>query len=443
MDYQQALKIIDSYTNYEKTPVPHAAANYDLRRVEELLSYFDSPHLKTRSVHITGTKGKGSTAAMIASVLSTAGYRTGLYTSPHLLTIRERIKIGNELISEQELVELVTRLYPVVEDVNRRATYGKITTFEFLTAMAFIYFRDKGVDLQVLEVGMGGTYDATNVIKIPAVCVITSISYDHTQVLGNTLTAIASEKCGIIKPGCTVVSSPQFAEAMTVIRSICGERRSRLIEVGDQIQWRASHHELSHQRLLVNGRLNTYDVIIPLIGDHQLVNTATAIGALEVLIEQGYHISQEAIVKGLAGVNWPGRFQVVSRNPYLVLDGAHNPDSGQKLKSALTKYFHNTKIVFVVGISSDKDISGIVKELAPVAGSVIATRSEHSRAADPNIIASEFKKYGIFTETMPDISSALNMALNLAGNDGVICVTGSLFLVAEALKINIEKTNYS
>ena len=209
MDYQQAVDYLSSYTDYEVEPrLAHDAANYDLRRVEELLSRIGNPHLKARSVHIAGTNGKGSTAAMIASVLAAAGYITGLYTSPHLHTWRERIRVNGELISEEEFTAGVTRLQPEVEAVNRKATYGRLTTFELLTVLAFDHFAGKAVEFQVLEVGMGGKFDATNVI-IPEVGVITSISSDHTEVLGGSLAEIAAEKAGIIKPGSIVVTSPQ------------------------------------------------------------------------------------------------------------------------------------------------------------------------------------------------------------------------------------------
>ena len=207
MDYRQAEAYIFSYTDYEKIPVPHDSANYDLRRMDELLARLGNPHLGARSVHIAGTKGKGSVAAMVASALSDSGYKTGLYTSPHLHTWRERMRVNGELITEAEFVALVAKIKPEVEAVNRRAAYGQLTTFELLTALGFAFFQLKGVVFQVLEVGMGGKFDATNVI-IPEVSIITSISFDHTEVLGDTLAKIAGEKAGIIKPGSTAVMSP-------------------------------------------------------------------------------------------------------------------------------------------------------------------------------------------------------------------------------------------
>ena len=435
MNYKEALAYIYSFTDYEKTPVPHAAANYDLRRMDELLTHFDNPHLKTKSVHITGTKGKGSTAAMITSVLAAAGYKTGLYTSPHLLTLQERIRIGNELISEEELIGIIGKLKPAVAEVNRRAAYGKLTTFEVLTAMAFIYFAEKAVDFQVMEVGMGGKYDATNVIRNPEVCVLTSISYDHMEVLGNTLAEIAGEKSGIIKPGCVVVSAPQHQEAGEVIRNQCEQKGARLIQVGSEVKWRMEHREINHQTVMVSGRRGSYEFAITLLGEHQLINAATALAALEVLMERGFNITGNNIIRGMAEVNWPGRFQIVRQHPAIILDGAHNADSALKLRQTLEQYFNNQKAVFVIGASSDKDITGIAKVLVPVAGSVIATRSRNVRAMAPELITAEFAKENIATEITPDVVAAITRAVSLAGENGLVCITGSLFVVAEALEI--------
>jgi dihydrofolate synthase / folylpolyglutamate synthase len=385
-------------------------------------------------VHITGTKGKGSTAAMLASVLTAAGYKTGLYTSPHLLTFRERIRIGSKLISEAELADITGRLQPVIDEVNRRAPYGKITTFEILTALGFIYFFGKKADGQVLEVGLGGTYDATNVIKNPEVCVITSISYDHTEVLGNTLALIAGEKSGIIKPGCTVVSAPQPEEAAEVIRRICLEHKAKLIEVGKEVQWREAYFDITHQEAVVSGKLNDYEISIPLLGEHQLINAATAIAALEVLQERGFNIAKGNIVQGLAGVNWPGRFQIIGDHPLVILDGAHNPDSALKLRQTIEQYCGPKKIMLVIGASSDKDIAGIAAGLAPVVEKTIVTRAHNPRAMAVERIAAEFNKYDIVSELASDVRTALKRAVYLAGANGIVCATGSLFVVAEALE---------
>ena len=433
MDYQQALDYIDSYTDYEKTPMPHAAANYDLRRVDELLARLGNPHLKARSVHIAGTKGKGSVAAMVASVLTVSGYTTGLYTSPHLHTLRERIRVNDKLISEDELVALVEKLKPEVEAVNQKATYGRLTTFELLTALGFAYFSSKGADFQVLEVGLGGTFDATNVIN-PEVCIITSISFDHMEVLGHTLTEIATEKAGIIKPGSIVVTSPQADEVDRVIKDTCLNRGAELVRVGSDVTWQSLGFNVNRQLLQVKGKLGSYELTTPLLGHYQLDNVATAVAALEVLAGNGFNISRDSIISGLTRVSWPGRFQILSHHPLVVVDGAHNPDSAHKLKQSLEQYFHPDRAIFIIGVSSDKDVAGVASELASLFDRVIVTRSRHPRAMAPAPIVAEFTRHGVETQAVDDVPAALSLALTLAGDRDLICVAGSLFIVAEAIE---------
>jgi len=433
MDYQQALDYIDSYTDYEKTPMPHAAANYDLRRVDELLARLGNPHLKARSVHIAGTKGKGSVAAMVASVLTVSGYTTGLYTSPHLHTLRERIRVNDKLISEDELVALVEKLKPEVEAVNQKATYGRLTTFELLTALGFAYFSSKGADFQVLEVGLGGTFDATNVIN-PEVCIITSISFDHMEVLGHTLTEIATEKAGIIKPGSIVVTSTQADEVDRVIKDTCLNRGAELVRVGSDVTWQSLGFNVNRQLLQVKGKLGSYELTTPLLGHYQLDNVATAVAALEVLAGNGFNISRDSIISGLTRVSWPGRFQILSHHPLVVVDGAHNPDSAHKLKQSLEQYFHPDRAIFIIGVSSDKDVAGVASELASLFDRVIVTRSRHPRAMAPAPIVAEFTRHGVETQAVDDVPAALSLALTLAGDRDLICVAGSLFIVAEAIE---------
>ncbi len=433
VDYQQAASYISSYTDYEKMPMPHDPAFYDLRRVEELLARLGNPHLRARSVHIAGTNGKGSTAAMIASALTTAGYTTGLYTSPHLHTWRERIRVSNELISEQELAATIERVKPEVEAVNNKATYGQLTTFELLTALCFTHFQLKGADFQVLEVGLGGRFDATNVIQ-PEVCVITSISLDHTDVLGNSLAEIAAEKAGIIKPNCVVVTSPQSDEAAEVIKEACNNRGVELLKVGSDVIWQGLGSNLNHQLIQVKGRLGSYKLSIPLLGDHQMGNAATAVATLEVLVERGFNISTDSIIKGLAGVSWPGRLQILGYHPTLITDGAHNPDAARRLREFIEQHLNFDQAILVIGSSSDKDISGVISELAPVFRRVIVTRSKHPRAAETPPIVAEFSRHGIKAQVANTIPEALSLALSLARDKDLICATGSLFVVAETIE---------
>ena len=302
-----------------------------------------NPHLKARSLHITGTNGKGSTAAMLSAVLTAAGFSTGLYTSPHLITMRERFRVDGQMISEAEVAEIMTRLQPEIEAVNKRGAYGKLTVFEILTALCFAFFAQKACYFQVMEVGMGGRFDATNVIQ-PEVCCLTSISLDHTEVLGDTLAKIAAEKAGIIKPGCTVISHPQTEEADRVIRDACREKSANLIRIGKDVTVKSLNHDLEHQELEVNGLLGSYAISIPLLGQYQLDNTAAAVAGIEVLIEKGVNIPRETLLKGLASVDFPGRMQIIHRKPFVVVDGGHNPGAAQRLKEAILRIFQTGQI---------------------------------------------------------------------------------------------------
>ena len=431
--YQQALDYIYSFIDYERAPRPRDTVHYDLRRMYELLARLGDPHLKARTVHIAGSKGKGSVAAMIASAFITSGYSTGLNTSPHLHTFNERIRADGKLISDEELVALVEKLRPEVEAVNDKATYGRVTTFELITVLAFTYFMLKGVDCQVIEVGLGGRLDATNVVQ-PEVCIITSISFDHTEVLGNTLTEIAAEKAGIIKPDSIVVSSPQVDEVARVIKEACLTCEAELVMVGSDVTWQGLDFDSSLQSLRVEGRLADYELSIPLLGQHQLENAATAVAALEVLAEKGFHISADSITNGLAQVSWPGRLQVLNRRPLVVVDGAHSPNSAGKLRQSLEQYFNFDRAILIIGVSSDKDIAGIVSELVPLYIEVIATHSIHPRAMPTASVVAEFRRHGIEARETDDISIALPLALTLAGERDLICVTGSLFVVAGAIE---------
>jgi dihydrofolate synthase/folylpolyglutamate synthase len=408
--------------------------------MDELLARLGNPHLKATSVHIAGTKGKGSTAVMIASVLTAAGYKTGLYTSPHLIDLRERIRIDGELISKSSFVETVARLKPEVEAVNLKAAYGMLTTFELLTALGFLYFGSSGVDFQVVEAGLGGRLDATNVIR-PIVSVITSISLDHTEVLGNSLFKIASEKAGIIKPGSVVISAPQVEEAARVIEAVCLERGARLIRAGSDVTWEWLGFLEGKQMLDIRGRLDTYRLALPLLGHYQLENAAVAVAALEVLSEKGFSVSREKIVAGLGRVSWPGRFQVLGCSPLILVDGAHNPLSARELARSLEHYFKSCyrkkpfrEAVLVFGTSRDKDIAGIVPELCPLFHRVIVTRSRHPRAMAIPPITAEFQKYGVEAVSAETVAEAISIACEMAGKQGFICITGSLFIVGEAIE---------
>ena len=431
MDYQAALDYILSFADYERAP--RSAVVFDLRRMDMLLGRLGNPQAQARTVHVAGTKGKGSTCAMISSILSSAGYRVGLYTSPHLLSFTERVQVDGSPITQEEFARLVEVLKPHVCAVNSGA-FGELTTFELLTALAFTYFRDKAVDFQVLETGLGGRLDATNVVRAPEVCIITSVSFDHTEVLGSTLTRIAGEKTGIIKPGSTVICSPQSPEAMMVIERVCLERGVRLVRVGSEVTWHRKGFDACGQSFELRGINGEYDLSLPLVGEHQLENAAAAVAAVEVLAGRGVAVSAGAIATGLARVRWPGRLQVLRREPWLVVDGAHNADSARRLAEALEQYLDFDRLVLIVGASADKDIAGIVKELAYLPGTVIATRSRHPRAVAPARLVAEFSRWGIAPLVAEDVAAAVELALARAAPGDLICATGSLFIVAEVME---------
>jgi len=431
MDYQAALDYILSFADYER--LPRSAFVFDLKRIEGLLAGLGNPQHAARSIHIAGTKGKGSTAAMLASILTQAGYRTGLYTSPHLLSPMERLQVDGKPMAENTFGRLVAMIRPEVAAVNASGGLGELTTFELLTALAFVYFQEREVDYQVLEVGLGGRLDATNVVR-PEVCIITSISYDHTDVLGDTLSQIAMEKAGIIKSGSILVCSPHPSEAMEVIERICRERGVRLVKVGSEVTWERQAISPEGQSFRLSGLAGEYNLEIPLLGEHQLENAATAVTAAEVLATKEARISPESIARGLSQVRWPGRLQVLRRRPRVIVDGAHNADSARRLARALGQYFSFARVFLVFGASSDKNIAGMVAELASLPGEVIVTRSRHPRAVAPAVLGREFSKHGIVPEEVENVAAAVELALARANPADLICATGSLFLVAEVME---------
>jgi dihydrofolate synthase / folylpolyglutamate synthase len=429
MNYARSLEYLNSFLNYENVlGTPYIASIGSLEHMERLLEKIGKPHLAAKTVHIAGTNGKGSVAAMIAQVLSDTGYRTGLYTSPHLHSIRERIIVGGVLISEKEFAGLLADLRPHFEQVEQR----KVSFFEALTVLAFTYFARKEVDFQVLETGLGGRLDATNV-TYPEVCVVTAISRDHTGVLGDRLEDIAHEKAGIIKAGVSVVTSPQPREAAEIIRHVCLQRGAKLVQVGKEVAYHKINSNLSGQTFLVEGMRDKYHITIPLLGNYQGENMAAAVAALELLAMGGYDISSADIVRGMSHVKWPARFQILQHHPLVLVDGAHNVASMGKLVDSIKNCLSYEQAFLITGMTGDKDISGIIREMIALTSRVIVTRSSHPRAATIRRIAEEFSKCGISPDISSDIPCALQSALSLAKKDDLICITGSLFVAAEAL----------
>ena len=430
MNYQESIGYILRFADFER--LPRSGIVWDLKRVEKLLEKLGNPHLAARTVHIAGTKGKGFTSAMMASILKQAGYKVGLYTSPHLLSYTERIRVNGKPISEADWTALVEKLQPHITAVNEEHEFGELTTFEILTVMAFTHFRDVKADWQVMEVGLGGRLDATNVVK-PEVCVITSISYDHMEVLGDTLGKIAGEKVGIVKPGVPVVSAPQNPEAMEVIERVCRERGARLVKVGQDVIFQPDAYDEKGQIFLVKGQKDEYDLRIPLFGEHQLENAANAVAAAEIL-----GINKKSIAKGLEKVDWPGRLQVLRRNPTVVVDGAHNVYSFQKLDEALKEYFKYGRLILILGFSSDKDISGMIDEALKITPEVIVTASRSPRSVKPAALLAELAKRRVEARETENVPDALKLALESAKAGDLICATGSLFVVAEIMEAGVQ-----
>jgi dihydrofolate synthase/folylpolyglutamate synthase len=428
LSYREALSYLYSLTNYEmKAASAYAPQFFDLRRVQRLLDALGNPERKFKSLHIAGTKGKGSTSAMLASILNASGYRTGLYTSPHLHSFRERIQVNEALIPEDDFARLAARLR-VFAEVDR-----ELTTFEVATALAFAYFAQAGVELAVVEVGLGGRLDATNVI-LPIVAVITTIGHDHMHILGGTLAQIAWEKAGIIKQGVPVVSAPQAPSALAVIEQVSAQKRAPLHLVGQEWHWQGVHRAPQCQQFSASRRaanpapyatLSYEALCLPLLGKHQLRNAAVVLETIEVLRGVGVAVSEQAVAQGLRRVVWPARFEVMGRDPYFVVDGAHNVDSARVLARTLHEYFPGRHPWLVLGILSDKDIPAILQQLLPQGRRAILVHPRHPRAADAHQLEQQAAHYGIATEVVEDVGEATRYALQTVGPDGLVLATGS------------------
>ena len=439
MSYQEAVRYLESRVNLEKVSAYPYNKLIKLERISEFLNLINNPQSSLKCIHVAGSKGKGSTCAFIAYILREAGFKTGLYTSPHLYDFRERIRILNPrvktkdpfegMISKTRLSSLVKRFKPLIREYNRTSKYGPLTFFEVYTVLAFVYFKEEKTDLVVLETGLGGRLDATNVVNA-LVCAIAPISYEHTDKLGRTLSAIAQEKAGIIKKlketrAPIVVSAPQKKEAGEVIRNKCKMLDAKLHQVGRDIKYSGLKVRFNISSLTRNYR----GLKISLSGSHQLINASVALGVIEALGSFGINVSPVSVRNGLYNTLWPGRIEVLSRHPYVVLDGAQNIASANVLKKAIKGLFHYKKLILILGVSRDKDIRGICRELYDLADTVILTCANTPRATEPKIMARYFK--GKELRVTENISAAKKLAEKVAGAEDLILVTGSLFVVGE------------
>lgn len=447
--YQAALDYLYGFADYSvKRSYRYSAEVFELQRVRDLLAALGNPQEKFKSFHVAGTKGKGSVCALIASVLQQAGFRTGLYTSQHLLRFNERIRIDGVDIPDDDLVSTLDRMKPHIEAIE------DLTLYEIVTALAFSYFAEQGVQYAAIEVGLGGRLDATNVIE-PVISIITSLSYDHMHLLGDKLSDIAREKAGIIKTGVPVILAPQQLEAEHVVTAVAEKHGSRVIQVGKDWLFAPGSHHRNGQSLLVwpASEQELMDAFvasaggeewtplryqIPLLGYHQIINGAVAYAALMEAKKLGLQLPDTAVQNGFREVKWPGRFQVLNGDPVIVIDSAHNRDSALKLRTALDDYYPGQPVTLIFGASADKDIEGMLSELIPRVTRVIVTQADHPRAESPERLSDIAHSHGVRVETARPVSQAMKRAIQIARPGEVILICGSLFVAGEALRAWVE-----
>jgi dihydrofolate synthase/folylpolyglutamate synthase len=452
LDYKAALAYIEGFIDYERSPdFSRQARLYNLNRISLLLELLGNPHDRLQVIHIAGSKGKGSTAALIASVLTQAGYKTGLFTSPHLITPRERCRIDGDLISKADVAFYIEKLKPAIETVST-SVFGRVSFFEIYTALAFSYFADKATDFAVIEVGLGGRLDATNVVT-PVATVITPIGLEHTAILGETYTEIASEKAEIIKQKCPLALAPQHPEARTVFEKVASERNAPIVESKNLVgrDCCASSSRLVRnadglpvaQEFDVETDSESYpQLTMPLLGHHQFINATTAVTAIECLKQQGYIVPKASVYAGFKNVQWQGRIQRIRSSPIVVLDGAHSPASMEALCRTLRQSFRYDRVTFIVSLMRDKNLTAIGNIVSQTADFVIATQVLNN----PRVMSAE-EILDAWENTCEKISAcstpekAITRALSGASPTDLICITGSLYLVGQALEI--FKSNFS
>ena len=416
MTYEEALAYLENYT-WSKTRL-------GLGRTRELTAKLGDPQKKLRFVHVAGSNGKGSTCAMTASILQAAGYKTGLYTSPYIQTFCERIQINGENIPEHRLAEVTEKLRDAAETMEDHPSW-----FEMVTAVAFQYYLEENCDIVVLEVGMGGEFDSTNVIDAPEVAVLTNIGLEHTEYLGDTIEEIAHTKSGIIKPGCRVVSYDNVPEVKAIISEVAKENGAPLV-FADPSEIKLISRDLDGQVFEWEGR--TYR--LPLHGEHQLKNASVVMEIVRELREQGWDISDEAVRKGLAEVKWPARFQILSRDPLFILDGGHNPQCAEAMTESLDALLPGQKVDFLLGILADKDYTQMIDILGPYAASFHCIAPENERALGVEALADTIRARGFETYAYDDLDKAITAVLDSASANGrpAVCF-GSLYLAGEVL----------
>jgi dihydrofolate synthase/folylpolyglutamate synthase len=395
-----------------------------------ILKLLGDPQNSFRSIHVGGSNGKGSTSAMIASILGATGAKVGLFTSPHLEEFVERVKVDGVEIPREDAARLLTAIRPLFEEMLEQSM--PLRFFDVVTAMAFLYFRENAVDYAVLEVGLGGRLDATNVVD-PLVSVITNIGYEHTNILGDTLPEIAGEKAGIIKQGRPLVTATRDDEVFKVFGEKAQELGSEVIRVGYDTEFRKVGAKMSGMTFDLRSRMEYKGLKVPLLGEHQITNAATAVAAVEALSRYGVDVPEQALREGLHGVYWPARLEVVRTGPTVVLDCAKDAEATEAVRRTLEGDVDAGRIVAVVSMSSDKNIPGMIRNIAAVSEHfIVTTHSVMGRAASPELIAEEITKNGRPYEVIEDEKAAFTRALELAGEEDTVLVIGSVFLAGAA-----------
>lgn len=434
--YTSALKWLNEHTDYERLRmVKYDSKTFSLDRMKNLLDHLGNPQAKLKTVHIAGSKGKGSTCAMLQSMLIECGYTVGLFTSPHLIDIRERITINNQLIDQHDMADIFKRIKKVVNSMPQRPSF-----FEILTACAAVHFAEQAVDIAIFETGLGGRLDATNVLT-PLVCGITQISLDHMNILGKELTTIAAEKAGIMKKGIPVITVKQDPAVTKLFQEFAQKTGADLqitgIDIDFSMRFEASRELGPHTRICITTPNARYDhLAVPLHGEHQALNCGLALAILDKLSTFGFNIPEEKIADGLANTNIAGRMETVWQQPQIILDGAHNAASLKALIKAIGAHIKYDSLVIVFGCASDKDIDGLLYQLSLGADKVIFTRARSNpRAIDPDELKHHFSDISDkMAQVAPNLKEALELAVRAVSRDDIICVTGSFYLVGEAKK---------
>lgn len=400
-----------------------------LERISRICRELGDPQKNYKVIHVGGTNGKGSVCRFLESILLSSGYRVGVYTSPHVQRFSERIAVDGNEISSDEVVSLIKRVKPVVEKISKNG--DNPTYFEIVTAMAFQYFSDKNIDFAIVEVGLGGRYDATNIVE-PLVTVITNVSLEHRHVLGRKIEDIALEKVGIIKDNVPVVTGAN-GKALEIIEKTAKLRNAPLNEVGRN-DWERFYSDLDGQEFHVKGFLKDYDIKTSLLGEHQGENIGLTLAVVEILQINGVFISDESIIDGISKTFHIGRMEIISRGPIILLDGAHNPKGMEKLVGSLKNDFDFENLILVLGILADKDIKSMLSVIVPLAEVVVITRSQNSRACNPLKLKQMIDNLDYKNEVVIEgkIPNAIEYARSIAKKNDVICITGSLYTVGEA-----------